>query len=93
MYKIFSAISHNETEQSVSHLSHVLSATTGVLAFTVHGVVEYEDSYGLLSAALFRSVVHRSPCLEAVQCHCYERSQCFEMGGLKLLDLCHHQGS
>ena len=81
MYKIFGAVSHNETEQSVSHLRHVLSATTGVLVFTVGGVMEYEDSHSLHSAMLFLRVVHRSPCLEAVQCHCYERSQCFEMGG------------
>ena len=47
MCKIFGAISHNEMEQSVSHPSHVLCTTAGVLVFTVDGVVEHEDSHAV----------------------------------------------
>ena len=82
MYKIFGAISHNEMEQSVSHPSHVLCITAGVLVFTVDGVVEHEDSHAVSavqsSFAVLCTGVH---VWSAVQCRSYEKSQCFEMDG------------
>ena len=82
MCKIFGAISHNEMEQSVSHPSHVLCTTAGVLVFTVDGVVEHEDSHAVSavqsSFAVLCTGVH---VWSAVQCRSYEKSQCFEMDG------------